>query len=165
MIINRLLLEEGKTVHYSEDIDFSKDNENLNNLLKKIDDCHVEVDVTDYVNILRVIINLKANVTGICAYSLEDVPLVVKTNDELDFTDDEDYEDDEDLIYITSPKIDLKNYIYSLICASLPSKIIKKGATLPKDGKGYRVLTEEDFIKEKESKPDPRWACLDDIEL
>ena len=165
MIINRLLLEEGKTYHYSEDIDFSKDTQYLNNLLKKIDDCHVEVDATDYGNILRVVINLKSNVTGVCAYSLEDVPLVIKTNDELDFTDDEEFEDDDELIYISSPQIDLKEYIYSLICTSLPSKIIKKGATLPKDGKGYRVLTEEEFQKEKEKTPDPRWACLDDIEL
>lgn len=165
MIINRILLTEGKTEHYSNDIDFSNDELYLNNLLRKISSCHVEIDVTDYGNILRVVINLKAEVIGVCAYTLEDVPLVIKTNDELDFTDDEENIDDEDLIYIDNPQIDLKPYIYSLICTSLPTRIIKKGATLPKDGNGYRVLTEEELLKEKEKRPDPRWAALDDIEL
>jgi uncharacterized metal-binding protein YceD (DUF177 family) len=73
--------------------------------------------------------------------------------------------DDDDLVYVDSPQIDIKNDIYSLICASLPSKIIKKGATLPKEGKGYRVLTEEEILKEKESTKDSRWSVLDDLEF
>jgi uncharacterized metal-binding protein YceD (DUF177 family) len=162
MIINRFTLQEGKTQHYSADLNFKDNPKYQNNLFRNIESCHVECDATDYGDILRVVINIKAEVIGICSYTLEDVPLTIKTNEELDFTDDEDATDDEEAIYVKEPRIDLTHYIYSLICASMPLRVIKKGATLPKDGNGYRVLTEEDLAKEKKNKPDPRWAKLNE---
>ena len=98
MILNTVLLEEGKTLHLSEDIDFSGE-EYTSNLINKINSCHVEIDATDYGNILRVVINLKAEITCSCAYTLEDVNLTIKTKEEFDFTSDEEFIDDEDLIY------------------------------------------------------------------
>ena len=42
---------------------------------------------------------------------------------------------------------------------------MKKGAKLPTNGNGYRVLSEDEYNKEQEEKVDPRWAALDDINL
>lgn len=160
MIINRFILQEGVKRHFSADINFKDNPKYENNLFRSIESCHVEADATDYGDIVRVVINIKAEVIGICAYTLEDVPLTIKTNEELDFTDNEDCIDDEEVIYCKDPRIDLTYHIYSLICASIPMKVIKKGATLPKDGKGYRVLTEEEAQEEKKNRIDPRWAKL-----
>ena len=40
-------------------------------------------------------------------------------------------------------------------------KVVKKGATLPKGGKGYEVITEEEYYKKKEESVDPRFSALD----
>lgn len=164
MILNTLLLEEGKTLHLSEDLDFSGE-EYTSNLIKSIKSCHVEIDATDYGNLIRVVINLKADIICPCAYTLEDVPLTIKTNEEFDFTDDEEFMDDDELIFTNETKIDLKPYIYSVIVTNRPMKVIKKGASRPESGNGYRILTEEEFKKEKETKTDSRWSKLDDLDL
>lgn len=161
MIINRLHYQDGNTHHISGDIDFSNDTFDTF-LIRKINSCHVELNVTDYDEIFRVEINLKAEVVTPCAYSLEDVDFVVKTKDEIDFTDTPINEEDDDgtLVYIEGVTIDLKPFIYSLIVASIPPKVVKKGVKLP-DG----VITSEDYEKQLEEKTDPRWSALDDLDL
>lgn len=164
MIINRLRYNDGKTHHISSDISFEGD-EYSTSIIRRIKDCHVEIDLTDYDTIFRVVINVKSNVVVGCAYTLEDVDYVVKTNDEIDFTDEEIEEDDGTLIQIDSTVIDLKPFIYSVIVAAIPIKVVKKGAKPPKDGNGYRVLSEEEFEKEKTNKVDSKWSVLDDLDL
>lgn len=161
MIINRLHFQDGNTHHISSDIDFS-DSVFDTFLIRKIKSCHVEINVTDYDEIFRVEINLKAEVVVPCSYTLEDVDFVVKTKDEIDFTDEKisEEEDDGTLVYVEDVLIDLKPYIYSMIVTSIPPKVIKKGAKLP-DG----VITSDEYEKSLEEKTDPRWASLDDLDL
>ena len=162
MIINKSEFELGKKYHFSEDIDFSK--EKIDPLfIRKIKDTHVEVDVENFGAILRVRINLLANVILPCAYTLEDVDYVIKGNEEFDFVEEEDLADNESLFY-EADDINLDTYAYSILVALVPLRVIKKGATLPKSGKGYRVLSEEEYYKEKKAQ-DSRWSKLDDLEL
>ena len=42
---------------------------------------------------------------------------------------------------------------------------LDKNSKLPDDGQGYRVLSEEDYLKEKENKIDERWSKLDELDL
>ena len=161
MIINRLHYQDGNTHHISGDIDFSKDVFD-GFLIRKIKSCHVELNVTDYDEIFRVEINLKAEVVTPCSYTLEDVDFVVKTKDEIDFTDSplDESEDDGTLVYIDGVLIDLKPFVYSLIVTSIPPKVVKKGAKLPTG-----VITSDEYEKQLEDKADPRWSMLDDLDL
>ena len=163
MKIFRSDYELGKTYHHEEDIDFSSAELN-HNFIRKIKDCHVEVDVDNLSTILRVRINLISNVILPCSYTLEDVDYVIKGNEEFDFVEDESIAVNESLFF-EKETIDLDPYIYSLLIALVPQKVIKKGASLPKGGKGYRVLSEDEYLKEKEKQLDPRWSKLDEIDF
>lgn len=155
--------EIGQKYHLIDDIDFA--NAKLNeNLIRRILSCHVEVDVENLSTILRVKINLSANVILPCAYTLEDVDYVVKGKEEFDFVDNIDLADNENLFF-EKDVIDLDPYIYSVLIALIPLRVTKKGATLPKSGKGYKVMTEEEYLKMKKKEKDPRWSALDDIDL
>ena len=46
-----------------------------------------------------------------------------------------------------------------------PIKIVKKGAKIPENGKGYRVITEDDYEQEKSKKVDHRFDILDTVEF
>ncbi len=161
MKLNRATLKVNKPTKFSEDIDFS--NEEFDPLfLRGIKSCHVDIEATEYEDLLRVEISIKAKVIAVCAYTLEDVNLPLIINEELAFSDDKD---DEYSNYEPDMLIDLDPYILGLIIASIPPKVIKKGAKPPESGEGYRVLSEDQLEEERKNKTDSRWAALDDIEL
>ena len=108
-------------------------------------------------------VNIDAKVIGVCAYSLEDVPLDIKVHDNIEISDV--VEDDDVIFYEKNSVFDIDPYILSLIVTNVPQKIVKKGAKLPSGGKGYRVLSEEEYQKEESKKVDPRWAALDNLDL
>lgn len=164
MKINRALYQEGKKYHLSEDVDFSS-YELDKSIIREIKSCHVEVDIENYGDLFRIIVNLMSETTLISAYTLKDVPYAIKGNEEFDFTDVEEEADNESLFYEKDNIIDFDPYIYSIILALVPEKVINKGEKLPSDGNGYRVLTEEEYLKEKENSTDPRWSALDDLDL
>ena len=62
-------------------------------------------------------------------------------------------------------EIDLDPYILALILAEVPHTVTKKGAELPKSGSGYRVLSEEELLKEKSTKKNSAFDILDTIEF
>ena len=145
-----------------DDIDFS--NAELDHShIRKISSCHVKVHGQEYEDLIILEIKIEAEVVGVCSYSLEDVPLKLKFKDTLHFSNE--IEDDEETIFEDKPIFDLDPYILELIITEVPMKIVKKGAKLPDSGNGYRVLSEEEYLKEKEEKKDSRWSKLDDVEL
>lgn len=161
MKLNRATLKVNRPTKFVEDIDFSK--ESFDPLfLRGIKSCHVEIEATEYEELLRVEFSIQAKVIAVCAYTLEDVELPLLINEELAFSDSED---DEYSNYEPNDIIDLDEYILGLIIASIPPKVIKKGAKPPQNGDGYRVISEEDLIEERKSKKDSRWDALDDIEF
>jgi len=163
MIIYRDEYEVNKKYHISQDVDFSS--VPLDGvLIRKINSCHVEVDIENFDYLLRVVINIKADTILPCSYTLEDVPYVIKGQEEFDFTFEAENES-EDLIYIKGDSFELNEYVYSLLIALVPPKVIKKGAKLSQEGKNYRVLSEDEYLKEKAAKKDSRWSKLDDIEI
>lgn len=166
MLISRSILEENKTYHYSEDIDFSL--EKLDPvLIRKIKDCHVEVDVTNiFYGHVRVVINIKSNVVLPCSYTLEDVDYVIKGQEEFIFVDDKEEIDEESgLFYEEKDTFDLNPYIFAVLIALVPFKVVKEGAKLPEGGKDYRVLSEDEYYEEKKKRKDHRWDVLDNIEF
>ena len=165
MKVKRLLLKPNKPEVVEEDIDFSSNFIDANHV-KRINSCHVKATLTDYEDVLECTLNIKADVTASCAYTLEDVPYKVNVNEKLYFSSDEMDQDSEDIIYEPGNKIEMDHYVFSLIIASVPHNIHKKGAKLPENGNGFRVMSEEDYLKEKASKKkNSPFDALDDLDL
>ena len=161
MIINRALLTNGISQTFEEAIDFS-DVQFDHNHIKTINECIVKATATDYESILRIVLNIKATIIGVCSYSLEDVELKLNIKDELDFTDDET---DDNCYYEKGNLINLDEYVLGIVLANVPVRIIKKGAKMPKDGSDYRVISEETYNQEKENSHDSRWDILDSVKI
>ena len=161
MKINRQLFQ-NKDYYLEGDIDFS-------NLefdpyhIRKIGLTHVKITGSIYEDLLMLKFHIIADVVGVCAYTLEDVPLHYDFTDSLEISNE--IEDDDKIFYEKNPVFDIDPYVLSLLVSEIPAKIVKKGAKLPDDGNGYRVLSEEEYNKEQENKKDTRWSKLDDIEL
>ncbi len=161
MKLNRAVLQTNKPTKFSEDVDFSsKEFDPL--FLRGITNCHVEMEATQYDEFLRVNFDIDTSIVAVCAYTLEDVILPLKIHEELAFGDNPD---DESSYYEENVIIDLDEYILGIILAYIPPKVIKKGAKPPKDGEGYRVITEEQLAEERKNKKDDRWSKLDNLDL
>ena len=161
MKINRALLKNGIPETFSEEVDFSHVELDPTHI-RSIPHCVVKITATDYEEILHISLEINAVVIGVCSYSLEDVELKLKINDSLDFADDEE---DVDNYYEKENLIDLNPYILGILLANVPVRIVKKGAKLPKNGAGYRVLSEDDYLKEQSNKKDSRWDKLDSVQI
>ena len=149
MKLNRATLPEQKSQTFTEELDFSKQTFDENHV-KRIESCSVTVVATEFGDVMQCVISGKAHVVASCSYTLEDVPLDVKFHDSFYFTDSKD-DEAEDCYYEPNVEIDLDPHILALILAEVPHNIVKNGAKLPKSGNGYRVLSEEDFIKENKN--------------
>lgn len=145
-----------------DEIDFSHVETDKNHI-RKIDNTHVKVIAHEYEDLITMDVYVECDIIGVCSYTLEDVPLHLKFKDSLEFSNEID--DDEDIFFEPKPIFDLDPYILGLIIASTPTKLVKKGAKLPCGGKGYRVLSEDEYNSEKKNKVDSRWSKLDDVEL
>lgn len=161
MKIIKNALKENKVYQEKEDISFPSNLFNDDHL-RNIKKCHVEYTYTLYEDFLDVIVDIDTVVVTTCAYSLEEVDLPLHIHDDLLFSEEEN---DEDAYYEKGNIIDLDEYIFGLIVANTPLKVIKKGSHLPEDGEGYRVLSEDEFKKERENRKDERWSVLDNLDL
>lgn len=161
MNINRFLFQ-NNVLELEDDIDFSHAELDQSHI-RKITFCHVKIKAHEYEDLITIDADIEADVVGVCAYTLEDVPLHLKFKDSLEFSNE--VSDDEDIFYEEEPIFSLDPYILGLIISEVPIKIVKEGAKLPSSGDGYRVLSEEDYLEEKKKKKDSRWSKLDDIDL
>lgn len=162
MKLNRKLLPRGKAVDFNEELSFLDNNFDTFHI-RRIPHVEAKITATEYGETLRVVFDLKADVTAVSSYTLKDVPLKVKVKEELSFTDEEI--EDDNLIYEPNAIIELDEYILSLILSKIPIKVVNKDEKLPESGEGYRVISQEDYEKEKENKTDPRWSALDELEF
>lgn len=160
MKLNRLLFANPNYVLEGE-IDFSSLIFNSN--IKQIKTANVKITGSIFEDLLMLKVHIDVDVVGICAYTLEDVEIPLKINETIEISNE--IQDDEDIFYEANNIFEIDSYILSMIISNVPSKIVKKGATLPKGGDGYRILTEDEYEKEKTTKKDPRWNKLDDLDL
>lgn len=162
MKINRAALPINQDVVLEEEIDFSSYPFDEHHI-RRIDKCLVKVILHEFEDVLQCKISGKAEVIASCSYTLDDVPLKVKFKDELFFSDEESTENN--IEYEPRVTIELDPYVLALICDAVPHNVVKPGATLPSGGEGYRVLTEEEFLKEKKNKKNHKFDDLDKIEF
>lgn len=156
MRLNRLTLPVGKEVNFHEDMDFSTYKGDPYHV-RSIKSCHMDLSVINYDELIVLSFKLKGEVMTTCAYTLEEIPYNYNISEtvELEGNEDDEFE-------IINEQIDIDQIIVTLIVSNVPMKVIKKGAKLPSSGQGYRVLSEEDAAKEKNSSP---FDVLDDLEL
>ena len=129
--------------------------------VKKVD---VQISIRRYEDFIYVKMFVKADVVLQCSYSLKPFETTLKTDEELHFASYAE-EGDDDIIIYKGNSIELDKYIFDAISASVPPSPKAPGATLPKSGEDYRVITSEEFEKEKEEQYDPRFDALKDIEF
>ena len=162
MKINRAILPLNKPETFEEDVDFSHLDFDQNHV-KNIKRCSVKVIASEFGDGLECKISGEADVVASCSYTLDDVPLTVKFRDTFYFSSEED--SSQDCCFEPGVEIDLDSHILALILAEVPHNIVKSGASLPKGGNGYRVLSEEDYEKEKSHKKNSAFDILDSIEF
>ena len=162
MTINRAILPLNKTETFCEDINFSSQKFDENHV-RRINKCSVRVDATEYEDVLRVQVSGEADVIASCSYTLEDVPLKVKFKEDFYFSSEED--NSQDCYFEPSVNVNLDPHILALILAEVPHNITKSGATLPKSGEGYRVLSEDQYLEEKKNKKNHAFDVLDSLEI
>lgn len=160
MKLNRLLFENPNYV-LEGTIDFSSLSFNSN--IKKILPAEIKITGSVFEDMLMLKVNIKTIVIGICSYTLEEVEIPLQISDNIEFSNE--IEDDETIFFEPNNIFEIDDYILSIIISEVPSKIVKKGAKLPNDGEGYRVLTEDQYESEQKNKKDPRWDKLDDLDL
>ncbi len=161
MKINRFAFQNNH-LEVEDDVDFSFANLDPNHI-RKIENTHVKVIGDEYDDIICLNIEIVTDVTGVCSYTLEDVPLHLHFKDSLEFSNEID--DDDEIIYVNKPIFDIDEYLLQLIIGEVPLKLVKNGAKLPESGIDYRVISEDEYLKEKAKKKDQRWSKLDDIKL
>ena len=162
MKLNRAILPANKPETFDEEIDFSSLKPDENHV-KRIDKCLVKVIATEFGDVLQCAISGNADVIASCSYTLEDVPLHVEFKETLYFSSE--VMGSQECYYEPGVEIDLNPHILALILAEVPHNITKSGASLPKSGNGYRVLSEDDFIKEKSHKGNSAFDILDTIDF
>ena len=150
--------------HYSLDLDLDFTNHEFSNnyRIRRINTCHVNLDIVVFEYITNIKLNMTGEVIGACSYTNEDVLVPYRCKENMSFSSDPDSTAD---YYEPNQTFDLDPYILALIDASVPLNIVKKGAKLPNSGSAYQVLSEEEYLKQKKSKGDSRWAALDELDL
>ncbi len=95
-----------------------------------------------------------------CAVSLENVayPFHIETTAIFGFYKPED---DEDVIEVKRDTVDLTPVVFQEIMLDVPMRVVKDGATMKQEGKGWKVLSEEENVQD-EDYIDPRLAKLKD---
>lgn len=147
---------------FNEEIVFDVEKYKCYPPLVEIKNTNVELKVHRYDDFVDVNIKMTAKVVLICSYSLKSFETTIKTSDVMHFGSDEE---DDDMINYSGNFIDMDKYLFDLLSASIPSSPKAPGATLPKEGKGYRVLKEDDFLSEKKESGNSKFDCLKDLDF
>lgn len=147
----------------NEDVIFSPDIFVCHKPLLEVRKCHVEVKASRYDEFVDVFIAIKADVSLECSYTLKPFNSTVKGSEEYHYASYKE-EGDETILY-QGNIIDLDENIFNLLSASVPSRPIAPNAKRPESGKGYRVLSEDEYNKENEEKYDSRFDALKDLEF
>lgn len=163
MKLDVLKLSYTKANKISEDLTFDPEVFKCHFPLVEVVNAHADVSIQRFEEFIYVTIALKAIVKLQCSYTLEVFKTTIKGTDELHFSPSND--EDEDCITYKGNTIDLDPYIFNLLSASVPLSPKSPNAKAPKSGNGYRVLSEEEFVKEREEKGNSQFDALKDLEF
>ena len=163
MKLDILKLPYTKVQTLSEDINFDPEVFVCHAPLINVLSCHAELKGQRFEEFIYVTLSIKAKVTLQCSYTLQHFETEITGVDELHFAPNKD--EDEDCIEYKGTSIDMDHYIFNLLSASVPLSPKAPNAKAPKSGNGYRVLSEDDFLKEKEEAGNSQFDALKDLDF
>jgi len=131
--------------------------------LIEVKNCHVELKAQRFEEFIYVTISLKAKVVLECSYTLKHFETTISGTDELHFAPSKD--EDEDCIEYKGTSIELDQHIFNLLSASVPLSPKAPNAKSPSSGTGYRVISEDEFYKEKEEGGNSPFDALKDLDF
>ena len=131
--------------------------------LIEVKSCHVELKAQRFEEFIYVTLSLKAKVVLECSYTLKHFQTTISGVDELHFAPSKD--EDEDCIEYKGTSIELDQYIFNLLSASVPLSPKAPNAKSPSSGSGYRVLSEEEYLREKEEGGNSSFNALKDLDF
>ena len=152
-----------KVFEQQEDLSFDPTIFVCHSPLIEVKNCHAELKAQRFEEFIYVTLSIKAKVVLECSYTLQHFVSVISGVDELHFAPSKD--EDEDCIEYKGTSIDMDHYIFNLLSASVPLSPKAPNAKAPTSGKGYRVLSEEEFLKEKEEGGNSQFDALKDLEF
>ena len=152
--------------YFNEVVDLTE-LEQLNNDIRKIDPVTVKGYCIYKSGEFIFSLNIKGNLILPCARTLVDVPypIDIQTTEIFSTAEQLSKEDEENEIHlITEEVIDLIPVIKENIILDLPYRIFANEQTIQNkkmlQGNGWKVVTEEDSVKEKNNSIDPRLKKL-----
>lgn len=162
MKFNKANLRRLSHIELEEDIAFPKEKMMANPTIIDIKNVHAVANISVFGELIKADVEIKGTFILECAYTLSPIKRSFRIQDTLQFSSEPQEEDD--VLFAPDQDIDLDSYLFGLILTEAPLKAVKRGAKLPKNGKGFRVLTEEELANEKSEKGDPRFSDLDKFE-
>lgn len=163
MKLDVLKLPYTKVANLSEDLTFDPEIFVCHKPLISVKSCHAEVKAQRFEEFIYITLKIKAKVVLECSYTLENFETEISGIDELHFAPNKD--EDDDCIEYRGTSIDLDNYVFNLLSASVPVSPKAPKAKAPISGSGYRVLSEDEFLKEKQETGNSQFDVLKDLEF
>lgn len=163
MKLDVLKLPYTKVAKLSEDVEFDPEEFVCHFPLAKVLNCKADVSVQRFEEFIYVTLTIKAKVVLQCSYTLKNFETTIKGTDELHFASSR--EDDDDCIEFKGNTIELDHYLFNLLSASVPLSPKAPNAKAPVSGKGYRVLSEEEFNSEFNEKGNSQFDALKDLDF
>lgn len=163
MKLDVLKLPYTKVANLSDDLTFDPEIFVCYKPLISVKSCHAEVKAQRFEEFIYITLKIKAKVVLECSYTLENFETEISGIDELHFAPNKD--EDDDCIEYRGTSIDLDNYVFNLLSASVPVSPKAPKAKVPISGSGYRVLSEDEFLKEKQETGNSQFDVLKDLEF
>ena len=163
MRLDVLKLPYTKVFTLEDDVSFDPEVFVCHTPLIEVKNCHVELKAQRFEEFIYVTISLKAKVVLECSYTLKHFESTISGVDELHFAPSKD--EDEDCIEYKGTSIELDQYIFNLLSASVPLSPKAPNAKSPVSGNGYRVISEDEFLKEKEECGNSPFDALKDLDF
>ena len=163
MKLDVLKLPYTKVQTLADDLSFDPEVFVCHSPLIEVKSCHVELKAQRFEEFIYVTISLKAKVVLECSYTLKHFESEISGSDELHFAPSKD--EDEDCIDYKGTSINMDHYIFNLLSASVPLSPKAPNAKTPSSGNGYRVLSEDEFLREKEETGNSQFNALKDLEF
>lgn len=171
MKLHRYDLEDAENPHMliSQAIEFENPEEVAHDRYLDIQDIYVDGHgfFDEKTSEFIVGLDIDATVTVPCAISLNPIEIDIETKISETFVFDINLleEENEDTIWVEGLEIDLWPFIWSAILSEIPLKVVDPELETYPEGKGWKVMTEADYTKEKEETIDPRLEILKDFKF
>lgn len=153
-----------KQFEVEEEIVFDENKFQPHRPLLKVLKCVANVKIQKFEDFIYATLGISSKVVLECSYTLQPFETTIKGEEELHFAQYID-DEDEDLIAIKGNAIDFDEFAFNLLSASIPISPKAPNAKKPVEGKGYRVISDEDLFKEKKEQGNSKFDCLKDLEF